>query len=70
MPRHNLALGVQAQKLLRQLRNSLGSLGGGALPIGTAHFGQAGHRTLAAHIFVQKSYLVHGHIQLVIAGIG
>ena len=70
VPRHNLALSVQAQKLLRQLRNCLGRLGRGALPIGATHFGKAWHRSLAAHIFMQKANLVHRHIELIITGVG
>ena len=67
--RHDLTLSVESQKLLGQLRNGLGSLRSGAFPIGAAHFGKAGNRTLAAHIFMQKAYLIHRHIQLIISRI-
>ena len=69
MTRHNLALRIQLQQLLCQLRNRLRRLRRRALPILAAHLRQTRHTALAADILVQHIYLLNRHIQLILASI-
>ena len=63
----NLPQGIETDQFLRQLGYGRGSFGLHALPVGTAHFGQFGRDALAAHIFVQHTYLVYRYKQTVAA---